>query len=90
MSNLELFAKLYATSRDNGRESVDAAMRASTALRRVFYAGREWAVVDLFTSLGHMQAVLERKDERGFCVRRTVLLSELNGEPTRKGMIPSS
>lgn len=78
--SLELFARLYATSRDNGRGMTDAAKRASSALRRVWYSGREWAVVDLFSSLGHMQAVLERKDDRGFCVRRTVLLQELNGE----------
>jgi len=76
--SLELFAKLYAASRDNGRTQGDAARRAGAALRRVFYAGHEWAVVDVFEALGHRQAVLERQDA-GCAVRRTVTLAELGG-----------
>lgn len=77
--SLELFAKLYAASRDNGRPKTEAARRAGAAMRHVFYAGREWAVVDVFEACGHRQAVLERRDAAGHAVRRTVTLTELGG-----------
>lgn len=85
-SNLELFARMYAVSRDGGREPRDAARRAANPLvsptgelRGVIYSDHTWQIVDIFDSCGHTQAVLERHDERGYPVRRTVTLTELRG-----------
>lgn len=74
MTNLELFARLYAASRDNGRPSKMAANHAKRGLSEVICGGQRWTIVDTALDRGF---VLERKDDNGHLIRRVALASEL-------------